>query len=295
VNDAECVLFLQWALPRLGLRWQGFRKVRRQVCRRIGSRLEHLGLADVAAYRAFLETHAEEWAELDGLCHVTISRFYRDRGVFAFLEQEALPALARNAVERGDAAVRAWSAGCASGEEPYSLALLWELVLAEKLPGVGLTILATDVDEPVLARARVACYPESSLRELPERWRARGFVERAGLHCLRDDVKRRVRVARHDVRTPAPDGPFDLILCRNLAFTYFDEVLQRRVCSLLAAALVPGGALVLGRHETLPAEAEELEPWRRQQGVYRRIADARPGCIRDDERNNTTGKEAPWQ
>jgi chemotaxis protein methyltransferase CheR len=276
VNDAACVRFLQWALPRLGLRWQGFRQVRRQVCRRIDSRLEQLGLPDLTAYRAFLESHADEWDELDALCHVTISRFYRDRGVFTFLERDVLPAIAiaRAALGRGDSTARAWSAGCASGEEPYTVAILWELRVAERFPDIALTILATDLDDAVLARAEVACYPESSLRELPEGWRARAFVEHDGLYCLRQGLKQRVTVKRHDVRTPAPGGPFDLILCRNLAFTYFDGDLQRRVCRLLAAALLPGGALVLGRHETLPADAEQFEPWCREQHAYRRRASA---------------------
>jgi chemotaxis protein methyltransferase CheR len=270
VTDADCISFLQWALPRLGLRWRGFRKVRRQVCRRVAARLDELELESVAAYRAFLESHPDEWRELDARCHVTISRFYRDRGVFAFLGEVVLPALARAAAARGETALRAWSAGCASGEEPFTLALVWELELGRRLPGFDLQILATDVDETMLARSRTACYPESSLRELPARWRELGFVARDGLLCLRDDVRTRVTIGWHDVRTPAPDGPFDLVLCRNVAFTYFDERTQRRVCELLAAALVPGGALVLGRHEALPPEASGFDAWSEPHRVYRR-------------------------
>jgi chemotaxis protein methyltransferase CheR len=78
-TDAECVDFLQWALPRLGLRWQGFRKVRRQVCRRVARRIAELGLADADAYRLYLERNPQEWDALAELCRVTISRFWRDR------------------------------------------------------------------------------------------------------------------------------------------------------------------------------------------------------------------------
>ncbi len=283
MTDADCTRFLQWALPRIGLRWRGYRKVRRQVCKRISRRIDHLGLPDLPTYRVYLETHPDEWRELDALCHVTISRFYRDRGVFDFLRERVLPALAREALERGDGAVRIWSAGCASGEEPYTLALVWELALAEQHPGVDLTILATDVDEPVLARARVACYPESSLRELPEDWRARGFVDRGGLSCLNDHLRRRVTLAGHDIREPAPDGPFDLVLCRNVAFTYFDEPLQRRVCRLLAAVLRPDGALVVGRHEALPPGTTQFEPWDQQHGAYRRVPERTSGVTSEPE------------
>ena len=82
VKDAECIHFLQWSLPRLGLRWAGFRRVRGQVCKRLRRRLAVLGLRDLWDYRALLETDAAEWRQLDGLCRVSISRFYRDQEVW---------------------------------------------------------------------------------------------------------------------------------------------------------------------------------------------------------------------
>jgi chemotaxis protein methyltransferase CheR len=250
VNDADCVAFLQWALPRLGLRWQGFRKVRRQVCRRISRRLAELGLPDAAAYRGYLETHREEWLRLDGLCRVTVSRFWRDRAVFEALRDEVLPVLGPS--------VQAWSAGCASGEEAYSL------VLAAAGAGVSTSVLATDVDETVLARARAGRYPESSLRELPEDVRAAAFD--AGR--LKDEHRAAVTFVRHDVRDGPAGGAFDLVLCRNLAFTYFADEVQLRVAGSFARSLRPGGALVVGTHETPPEDG--LEPWLQARGVWRR-------------------------
>src|SRR4051794_33421873 len=143
--DDPCVAFLQWALPRLGLRWPGFRKVRRQVCRRIARRVAELGLADLDAYREHLLGHPEEWEVLRALTPVTISRFARDRAVFAALRETVLPALAAAARETGRDRVRAWSAACASGEVAYTLAMLWD-------DGLPLEVLATDVHPPVLAR-----------------------------------------------------------------------------------------------------------------------------------------------
>ena len=117
MRDADCVRFLQWALPRLRLRWAGFRKVRKQVCKRIARRLGQLELPDLAAYVSLLSRRPEEWEHLDGLCRVTISRFYRDRAVFDCLGNEVLPELAAQARARGQRALRAWSAGCASGQK----------------------------------------------------------------------------------------------------------------------------------------------------------------------------------
>jgi chemotaxis protein methyltransferase CheR len=245
VSDEDCVAFLQWALPQLGLRWAGFRRVRRQVCRRIVRRTAELGLEDTASYRRRLEADPGEWAVLDRLCRVTISRFWRDRAVFEALRDEVLPALGPR--------VSAWSAGCASGEEPYSL------VLAAGAAGVEIRVLATDADEALLARARDASYPPSSLRELP-----------AELRAAFDDGRHLgpVTFLRHDVRDEPPAGPFDLVVCRNLAFTYFAEDLQERVGARLAGSLRRGGALVVGAHETPLGGG--LEPWLPAAGVWRR-------------------------
>ena len=94
MDDRDCVAFLQWALPRLGMRWHGFRKVRHRVCKRIDRRLRELGLRDPDAYRTWLQAHPHEWSTLDSLCTVTISRFARDRMVFAVLQERVLPELA---------------------------------------------------------------------------------------------------------------------------------------------------------------------------------------------------------
>jgi chemotaxis protein methyltransferase CheR len=267
----ECVAFLQWALPRLGLRWAGYRKVRRQVCRRVARRIAALGLADHAAYRAHLEAHPEEWHALRALTPVTISRFARDRAVFAALADDVLPALAAAARAAGRERVRAWSAACASGEEAYSLALLW----ADRGLEPDLDVLATDVHPPVLARARAARYERSSLRELPAAQRERGFdAEPDGRFVVRAEHRRRVTVARHDLRDPPPAGPFDLVLCRNAAFTYFAPDLQRAVLAHLAAALRPGGVLMLGLHEALsdPAGAwGGFLPWPGARAVHRYV------------------------
>jgi chemotaxis protein methyltransferase CheR len=274
VPDRECVEFLQWALPRLRLRWPGFRKVRRQVCRRVRRRSAELGLAGCAGYREYLEAQPQEWQVLDGLLHITISRFYRDRGVFDVLVHDVLPALAGDAA---DNRLSIWSAGCASGEEPYTLALAWNLELHDRFPEFRLRVLATDVDAAVLRRARAGCYESSSLKDLPPAWRSAGFTERSGRFCLRPEHREAVTLRRHDLRDPGIDGPFDLVLCRNLAFTYFATDLQREVRGRLAAALRPRGALVLGAHEALPEGALEFEEWSRGDGVYRRVNRPRPG------------------
>ena len=271
MHDRDCVEFLQWALPRLELRWRGYRKVRRQVCRRIDRRRRELGLPDTGAYRDYLEIKTGEWAELDRLCRVTISRFARDRGVFAAVRAEVLPALAHEAVSRSRKVLEVWSAGCASGEEPYTLALAWALETGEAFDQLDLTVLATDRDGGLLRRAQAGCYPASSLGDLPVEWVERAFEPRRDVHRLREPYRRGVTFRTHDVRTAQMQGPFDLVLCRNLAFTYFSERAQVATLEHLLHRLRPAGGLIVGIHEGLPEGSWPLEPWGSQRAIFRRV------------------------
>src|SRR5690242_9500744 len=126
MHEDECAAFLQWALPRLRLRWAGFRKVRRQVCKRLRRRLDELRLKSLEQYRSRLEADPLEWAVLDHLCRITISRLYRDKWVFDFLGRVILLDLTQ-AASLHSRPIRCWSAGCASGEEVYTLKILYEL------------------------------------------------------------------------------------------------------------------------------------------------------------------------
>ncbi len=244
--DAHADALLRWALPQRGLRWRGFRRNRRQVYRRLRDRITALGLADVAAYRQYLDDHPDEWPELDQLCRVTISRFARDRPMWDALVEHELPR-------------RAWSAGCGAGEEPYTL------VIACAMGGVAVDVLATDIDDTQLERARIACYRAGALRELPDAWRDAAFDIRDDVACLRDRF-RGVRFAHHDLKTAPPPGPFDLVLCRNLAYSYFDEPAQRAVTASFRAVLRRGGVLVVGADECLPDGAPGFAP--RSHGIY---------------------------
>jgi chemotaxis protein methyltransferase CheR len=288
VNDRDCVAFLQWCLPQLGMRWNGVRKVRRQVCKRISRRVGDLGLSGPKAYRRYLASHEQEWKTLGGLCRVTISRFYRDRGVWIELRSRVLPGLAAAAAGRGAECVRCWSAGCASGEEAYTLMLLWppegaSPAAPDAAAGdlVALEVTATDADEHLLDRARSGRYPSSSLKDLPAELRERAFFADGEAFAIADSFKRRVRFEKRDLRDAPPDGPFDLVLCRNAAFTYFDERGQHATLVAISRVLIPGGVLVIGIHEHLPGDGAGFEPIARVPGAYRRGSTPPPRASRN--------------
>jgi chemotaxis protein methyltransferase CheR len=245
------------------MRWGGFRKVRRQVCKRISRRISDLGLTDAEAYKSYLITNDHEWSTLATLCRVTISRFYRDRGVFDALRLHVLPRLAEAVAARGDDRVRCWCAGCASGEEPFTLAIIW---WHDRFPA-AMEITATDIDEGLLARAQAGRYESSSLKDLPIELREWAFSSDGGEYVIDDAIKRCVSFVRNDIRGEPPQGRFDIILCRNLAFTYFDDEGQRAVLEAIRRVLLPGGFLVVGVHEQLPTGAADFKPIDRQRTI----------------------------
>jgi chemotaxis protein methyltransferase CheR len=270
VGKEEFARFMKWCLPRLNLRWAGFRKVSGTVRKRVARRIGELGLADLAAYRARLEGDPSEWRVLDGFCRIPISRFYRDKGVYELLASEVLPACAEAARKRGGGAIGVLSAGCASGEEPYTVNLIWRLCLSERFAGVDLQVLATDIDAGMLQRAERACYSASAFRDMPESLLEQGFFPADGDYCLRDAFRPGVRFEKADLREKVPPGPFDLILCRNTAFTYFGPALQAEVFAALDAGLREGGFLAIGAHESLPVEAPDYARLRPGVPVFRK-------------------------
>ena len=272
-NDPDCTAFLQWALPQLELRWPGFRKVRGQVCKRIRRRMSDLGIADLAGYRALLETCSAEWHFLDECCHVTISRFFRDTHVFEVLRRQVLPDIAARAKREGREA-RIWSAGCASGEETYTLKILWDLEIARAHRDVPLSLVATDIDATMLARAGSACFEATSLRELPPHLVQQAFDRVGDLCCVKPLHREGIDFLHQDLRTQAPSRGFDLILCRYVAFTYFSLPLQRRVLGRIVAQLLPSGYLAIGTHEQLPGNGPRLTPLRGAPQIFQKAESA---------------------
>lgn len=218
---------------------------------RLVGRVRTLGLSGFDAYLERLErdTTGRELSELVDALTTNKTSFFREAQHFAFLRDVVLPELA----SRGGP-MRFWSAGCSSGEEAYSLAM----VVREAVPScdtLGVRILATDISARMLHRAREALYPESALAEVPAPYRARYFQRVPGhtpaKYRVAHDVRRMVRLARLNLLDRWPmRGPFDVIFCRNVMI-YFDHPTQEQLVRRFHALLAPGGYLCIGHSESL--------------------------------------------
>jgi chemotaxis protein methyltransferase CheR len=192
------------------------------------------------------------------------SSFFRDAGV---LETVAEAALAIQA-ERPGRRLRIWSAGCSVGQEPYSLAMLFEeLAVSRGLPMPE--ILATDVCPQALARARAGRYSQFEIqRGLPVRRMVTWFDCEEGEWAVRPELARRIQFRCHNLtRDPAPFGKFDIVLCRNVLL-YFSASVRRSVFDTLRAASRDGGLLVLGAGETVIGQTAAYRPSDRFRGCY---------------------------
>ena len=192
--------------------------------------------------------------------------------MFETLEKSVLPILAESALERCETKIECWTIGCASGEEPYTLAMIWDFRLQIRFPGLDLQVLATEADRQLIDRAQEGRYPWSSVKDLPENWRDRAFARDGDEYCLHPEHKSRVRFLHQDVRAEAPEGPFDLVLCRNLVYTYFDDEVQGTSLGRIGPHLRPGGALVIGSRESLPPCCHGFLAWAGTRGIHHRVS-----------------------
>lgn len=249
--------------------------------RRLLVRIRALRLSGIEAYARYLRRHPEELARLQRALSIQVTGFFRNRACFAFLEEKVVPDLLRRSVSRHHR-VAVWSAGCATGEEPYSLAALFASALDRGMsedgrrdgPAPQVRITATDIDEGALLRARKAVFPARSLAGASPGDAARHFEVRPdGTVTPSLRLRRMVRFERGSLLDPIAREDLDLVVCRNVLI-YFSLEHQSLILTRFASALSAGGYLVLGRVERLFGDARALfEVTSARDRVYRRLPD----------------------
>ena len=223
--------------------------------RRLRRRMAASGVATISDYLSHVAAHPDEEQRLVADFLIKVTSFFRDSALFDHLRDELLPELIR-AARTEDRELRIWSAGCATGEEAYSVALLVADLLSDRGDSLPVRIFATDLDPSALSFARRGIYPASALAQAPPQLVERYFEERDGAYEVRKSIRGMLVFGAHDLAQRPPFPQTDLILCRNVLI-YFAPELQRRALEIFAYSLRDGGCLVLGKSET-PHPVEQL-------------------------------------
>src|SRR6476660_2080795 len=217
------------------------------LMRRILKRMEIIKIVSMKDYTDYLEVHPEEFALLFNHLLINVTSFFRDQAAWDFLRQEVLPKLIKS--REGDS-IRIWSAGCASGQEPYSLAILFCELMGVEAFQQRVKIYASDVDQEALMEARTAAFSAKDVQGLDQKILDTYFEQVGERFTVRADLRRAVIFGRHDLIGDAPISRLDLLVCRN-TLMYFNAETQNRIISRFQFALNDGGVLFLGRAETL--------------------------------------------
>jgi len=226
--------------------------------RRLEGRMRLKGLATYAEYARFIDKNPSEFNDLLDALTINVSEFFRDTTVWNALRQRILPGMIRERLLNGRKEIKVWSAGCADGEETYTLALVVLDALAYLANSFKIEILGTDIDLPSLNRASEGVYATPRLKLIPQPLLQRYFTptDKSGFQVI-NAVRKFVTFKPHDLFTLPPASGFDIITCRNVVI-YFSKQLQEQLYRNFHGALAPGGYLVLGKVESLIGDTASL-------------------------------------
>lgn len=248
---------------------------RSSLMRRVNRRMAQVGITDYGDYLDHLQVRSEEFTELFNTILINVTAFFRDAEAWEFLRTEVVRQLLE--AKGPDEPIRVWSAGCASGEEAYSLAMLLAEELGPEQFRERVKIYATDVDEESLTQARYASYRAQDMRGLPVELRDRYFDEAGNRYVFRKDLRRSVIFGRNDLVQDSPISRLDLLACRN-TLMYFTAETQAQVLNRFLFALAPHGILFLGKAEMLLSHPKLFQPVDLKRRIFRKaLLNSLPG------------------
>ena len=270
IMEHDVLALLDYLKKSRGFDFTGYKRA--SLLRRIDHRIQTLGVTTHADYRDYLEVHPEEFSQLFNTILINVTRFFRDPAAWDYLAAEIVPQL----VERKEPGepLRIWSAGCASGEEPYTLAIILAESLGVQQLSERLKIYATDVDEDALNQARLGTYSAAQLEGVPEALRDKYFDRAAEQYVLHNDLRGSVIFGRHDLVQDSPISRLDLLVCRN-TLIYFNAETQSKILARFRFSIKQGGFLFLGKSETLLSRTDVFTAVAPKQRVFSRVAEVR--------------------
>src|SRR5262245_45216728 len=238
------------------------------LVRRIETRMHHVRVEGFTAYARFLDEHPQGQLALLNTILITVTGFFRDAEAWSTLADEVIPRIVAEAADTRS--LRVWSAGCSTGEEPFSLALLLAEHLADRAADYQIKIYGTDIDEDALSVARHALYRVDQLKDVPDELLQRYFTRDGQLWRLRRDIRRWCIFGSHNLTQAPPLSHVDLLICRNVLI-YFGSALQERILARFHYAVRDGGYLFLGRSESLLARSRIFAPLHLKWRIFQRI------------------------
>ncbi|MBE9068394.1 PAS domain-containing protein [Leptolyngbya cf. ectocarpi LEGE 11479] len=242
---------------------------RSSLQRRVTKQMRTHNIQTFGDYLDYLEVHPEEFTLLFNTILINVTSFFRDQLAWDYVWHDLLPSLL--SAKAPDEPIRMWSAGCASGEEAYTLAMILAEILGPGQFRQRVKIYATDVDEEALAEARHASYSAQDLETIPQALRDKYFEPLAENYIFRTDLRRSVIFGRHDLVQDAPISRLDLLLCRN-TLMYFNAETQSRILARFHFALNPSGATFLGKAEMLLTHANLFTPINLQHRIFSKVS-----------------------
>src|SRR4051794_35592270 len=249
--DAAFEALLEFLKRTRGVDFTGYKRTSLQ--RRVRRRMATIGCASFGDYLDYLEVTPEEYEQLFEMLLINVTEFFRDPPAWEYLRDDVLPPLLAS---KGDAEpVRVWSAGCASGQEAYTVAIVLAELLGIDAYRQRVKIYATDIDEDALAQARAAIYTTTEAEGVPAELRERYFERADQRLAFRKDLRRTVIFGRNNLVQDAPISRLDLLICRN-TLMYFNAETQARILRHFHFALDDAGALMLGRSEMMISHRE---------------------------------------
>jgi two-component system, chemotaxis family, CheB/CheR fusion protein len=260
--DPEFEALLEFVRDKRGFDYTDYK--RPTLVRRFQKRMDAVRARDYAAYREHLEREPEEFAGLLDAILINVTGFFRDPAAWEYVAAEIVPRILEQS--EGVRPVRVWSAGCATGAEAYTLAMLFTEAIGQDELREHVKIYATDVDDDALRYARHAAYTEKEVKDVPEELRERYFENLNGGYSFRNGFRRAVIFGRNDLLQDPPISRVDLLVSRN-TLMYFGQEAQDRILSNFFFALRPRGYLMLGKAEALHSRTSLFEPF----DVTRRI------------------------
>ena len=270
MESAENPVFeklLEFLKQNRGFDFTGYKRA--SLERRVLQRMQAVGVADFESYIDYLQVDPNEFAHLFDTILINVTAFLRDTQAWEYLHNIILPKIIE---QKSDVEpIRVWSAGTASGEEAYSIAMLLNEHLGTEAFKQRVKIYATDMDEDALARARTACYTAKEVADVPEHLREKYFEVVGGRYFFQKELRRSVIFGRHDLIQDAPISRVDLLICRNILM-YFNSETQARVLSRLHFALRDQGFLFLGKAEMLLTHANLFTPIDLKHRVFSKVA-----------------------